>query len=299
MTKNYAELIPEIDDPEFDKEFRLHCRHLVSLAGWYYPLDSNGEAIGQIRFFSFSGFIFSIRGTWCWVTAGHILRDLERFISGKEIKVTKYALIDYFGLNVISYKPIPFDYERAPKYYIAPPDDDIKDDKVGLDFGLVALSPYYQKLLEANNIVPVSEENWIHQHRAEFDQHIMLGLPEVFITTEPKISETDDQITSSVSPVMIYITKLNETPDNLPETRFPRFIGKISDDCPLDNIKGMSGGPIFGFSKEGNRYWIVAVQGSKLESADLSRNKLIFACPVFVFATLVEEMIAYDEQLSP
>jgi len=288
MAKNYRELIPEIDDPKFDKAFRFFCRHLVSLCGWYYPLDSNEEPTGQIQFFSFSGFVFSIRGKWCWVTAGHILNDLEQFISDKKIKVTKYALIDYFGLNVVSYDPIPFDYERVPKFYMY-------DDEAGLDFGLVALSPYYQKLLEANNIVPVSEENWIYQHKVEFDQHIMLGLPEVFITTKPSISETDDQIISDVSPVMIYITRLNEIPDNLPKKQFPRFIGKISDDCPLDNIKGMSGSPVFGFDKKGDKYWIVAVQSTKLNSGDLSRDKLIFACPVPVFATLVEGMIANQE----
>jgi hypothetical protein len=123
----------------------------------------------------------------------------------------------------------------------------------------------------------------------------MLGLPEVFITTEPRISETDGQITRSVSPVMILITEVSDVPSNLPHTQFPRFIGKISDDCTLDSIRGMSGGPIFGFDKEGNRYWIVAVQSSKLESSDLSRDNLVFACPIPVFARLVEEMIAYQE----
>lgn len=244
--------------------------------------------MGQIRFFSFSGFILSIRGHWCWATAGHILKDLEQYLNEKKVKIKEYALIDYFGPNVVSYDPVPFDFERARKFYI-------HNEKAGLDFGLVALSPYYQRLLEANGIAPVSEENWRHQHRVEFDQHFMLGLPEVFITIEPTISEADEEIISTVSPVMIYVTKLSEPPENLPETHFPRFIGRIRDDCPLDNIKGMSGGPVFGLNKEGNRYWIVAVQSSKLESSNLSREKLVFACPVAVFAALVEEMIATEE----
>ena len=275
--KNYAELIPETDDPRLDKMLRFLCRHLVSLWVYYYPIDSNGKPIGQPQSSAYSGFVLSIQDKWYWVTAGHNLEGLEQSLSDKKIKVIYYNLVDYFGSDAISHDPIPFVYEEAPKSYNY-------DKEAGLDFGWVALSPYYQRLLEANNIIPVGEENWMHQHEVEFDHYLMLGLPEVFI--RPEIQGNEQII--PLSPTFIPITKLTEIPDDLPKTQYSRFVAKISDDCPLDNIKGMSGGPIFGFDKGYNRYWIVAVQSSK-------RHRIIFACPVPVFATLVEKMIADQE----
>lgn len=282
--KNYAELVPETDDPKLDKMLRFLCRHLVSLWVYYYPIDSSGKPIGQPQSSAYSGFVLSIQDKWYWVTAGHNLEGLEQSLSDKKIKVTYCNLVDYFGSDAISHDPIPFDYEKAPKFYI-------NDKEAGLDFGLVALSLYYQKLLETNNIIPVREENWMHQHEVEFGHYLMLGLPEVFIRPEIQGSENNEQIIIPLPPTFIPITELTEIPDDLPKTQYPRFVAKISDDCPLDNIKGMSGGPIFGFNKESNRYWIVAVQSSRLRSSDLSRDKVIFACPVPVLATLVAEKI--------
>src|SRR5258706_13101672 len=102
-----------------DEEFvRFFSRHLVSLAGWYRAINPEGEDYGQTQFFSYSGFILSIRGMWCLATAGHILSDLEQHLGNASIQVTKYALLDDFGPNVISHDPIPFDYVKAPKFFI-------------------------------------------------------------------------------------------------------------------------------------------------------------------------------------
>lgn len=94
-----------------DEEFvRFFSRHLVSLAGWYRATNPKGEDFGQTQVFSYSGFILSIRGTWCLATAGHILSNLEQHLKNKSIRVSRYALLDDFGPNVISHDPIPFNY---------------------------------------------------------------------------------------------------------------------------------------------------------------------------------------------
>ena len=89
---------------------------------------------------------------WCLATAGHILGDLEQHLREGSIRVVRYALLDDFGPDVISHDPIPFDYGRAPKYYI-------NDREAGLDFALIGLGLYYQGLLQANGIVAISQEN--------------------------------------------------------------------------------------------------------------------------------------------
>ncbi len=283
-----SELVPPVDDPEFEEAFRFFCRHLVSLSGWYYSINSDGKSVGGLQFFSYSGFIFSVRDNWCWATAGHVLEELERHLANGDIRVKRFVLVDYFGNNVASYDPIPFVYETAPKFFI-------HDSEAGLDFGLIGLAPYYRNLLEANGIVSVREENWVHQHKVEFGHHFILGLPNVFIETKMQASERGKLMTATLWPTMIDVTKLDNPPGDLLNTKFPRFIGKLKDDFPLDDIVGMSGGPVIGFSKEGDRYWVVAIQSSKLNSSDLDRDKIVFACPVPVFATLVENLLSESE----
>jgi hypothetical protein len=236
---------------------RFFCRHLVSLSGWYQTIDPNGNPTGQERFFSYSGFVISIQGVWNFVTAGHILIDLEQHLQNKTIKVRKYVLVDKFGPDAKSHDPIPFDYEKTPKLPVL-------DDEAGLDFGLIMLSPHYRNLLRANGIVPVLEEKWKNIPNDLLSKYIMIGLPQELIKTRVVGKKGNPRIIGSVAPVGIGIERLDFPPDDIPKTKYPRFVGKLGDAAipSVSDINGMSGGPIIGFNKEWNQYWIVAVQSS-------------------------------------
>jgi hypothetical protein len=266
------------DETESSVSFsRYFCRHLVSLSGWYFPVEGEGNKVEQIQSFCYSGFILSIKGMWCLVTAGHIIQDLEEHIQQKKINIVRYTLTDYFGPEVVSREPIPFDYEKAPKGYIF-------DGEKGLDFGIIGLSLYYQQLMRANGIVPVAEENWKKQGNVEFGHHIMLGLPEKLIEKKIIMKKDKIQLLNTMRPVVLNITKLEKQPATVENTEYPRFVGKIDDDV-IDDITGMSGGPIIGFGTDNKRYWIVAVQSSWLKD-----QKIIFGCPVPIFAGIVEKI---------
>lgn len=263
-----------------DEDFvRFFSRHLVSLSGWYHATKPNEEESSQLRFFSYSGFILSFNGLWCLATAGHILGDLEQHLRNGSIRVVRYEFLDDFGPDVISHEPIPFNYGSAPKYYI-------NDKEAGLDFALIGLGPYYQGLLQANGIVAVSQENWEKQHEVDFGQHMMIGLPQKAIEASTWKDQGKVHFEAFVRPMTIDIEKLDELPEGTRETRYPRFIGKISGDLPLDDISGMSGGPILGFSKQADKYWIVAIQSSWL-----SASKIVFGCPITIIADFVEKMV--------
>jgi hypothetical protein len=264
-----------------DEDFvRFFSRHLVSLSGWYHATSLTQEESGQLQFFSYSGFIVSFHGLWCLATAGHILEDLEQHLREGTIQVVSYALLDDFGPEVISHDPIPFDYGRAPKYYI-------NNKEAGLDFALIGLSPYYQGLLQANGIVAISQENWEKQHEVDFGKYMMIGLPQKAIEASTWKSQDKVHFEAFVRPMTIDIEKLDELPEGTRETSYPRFIGKIDGDLPLDDISGMSGGPILGFSKQADKYWIVAIQSSWL-----SASKIVFGCPITIIADFVEKMVA-------
>jgi hypothetical protein len=263
-----------------EEAVRFFCRHLVSLSGWYQPIDAKGKTTGETQFFSYSGFIISFKGVWNFVTAGHVLDELEQNLSDKTIKVSEFVLVDKFGLDSKSSLPIPFDYINAPKL-------PVYDKKAGLDFGLVILSPIYRGLLRANGIVPVTEEDWKNQPDEFSEKYIMLGLPQQFIKSKIIGSKSDERVIGSVVPAAISLTRLNEDLIDIPKTDYPRFIGKLPDkDYLIEDITGMSGGPIIGFNKTLDRYWIVAIQSSWL-----SERRITFGCPIPIFAKIVEDLI--------
>jgi len=210
-----------------DEDFvRFFSRHLVSLSGWYHATSLTQEESGQLQFFSYSGFIVSFHGLWCLATAGHILEDLEQHLRERTLRVVSYALLDDFGPEVISHDPIPFDYGRAPKYYI-------NNKEAGLDFALIGLSSYYQGLLQANGIVAISQENWEKQHEVDFGKYMMIGLPQKAIEASTSKSQGKVHFEAFVRPMTIDIEKLDELPEGTRETSYPRFIGKIDGEKPI------------------------------------------------------------------
>ncbi len=255
---------------------RFYCKHLVSLAGSYAQLDSSGEATGHVDAFSFSGFVISIRGVWSLVTAGHIVRKLDIQLAKKEIVLTSCKLLDGWGVDAKHKEAIPVvDYEGMACY-------DVYDEDYGLDFALIYLSPYYVRLLEANGIVPISERNWLQQHKVEFSEHFILGLPTEVMQRSPDGSKLTPK------PMIIPLNKMDAAPAGS-EKPFPRFVGKIFDNVTLSDIDGLSGGPIIGVGDGGDgkrRYWIVAIQ-----SGWIKRKRIVFGCPVTVFTTLVDEQL--------
>jgi hypothetical protein len=97
-------------------------------------------------------------------------------------------LVDYIGPDASHHQPIPFDFVNAPKYFI-------HDEEMGLDFGLVALREYYQRLLEKNNVAPFTEQDWRSPSSLDFEFYMMMGLPEQLIeTTINMTGRTDPEL---------------------------------------------------------------------------------------------------------
>ena len=227
-------------------------------------------------FSAYSGVLICIRGICSFLMAGHALKDLNIALESGDIVVESAVLADTFGPDTISEKPIPFDLLSEPKFFI----DDMEE---GLDFGLIALRPYYVTLLAKHGIKALFEENWIAQHRVNFDAYVMLGLPEEFVSYEKDGLET----VGKVYPTMIRVKAMDSPPEGTKPTTYPRFVGKLDENLPLSSIVGMSGGPIFGFRYEPPMaYWIVAIQSRWLRS-----ERVVFACPLPVLAELLTRWI--------
>jgi len=247
---------------------RYFGRHLVALC----VASRQGES--PSRFTAYSGTLLRVDDTVLWLTAGHIIRQIEQALSSSHITIDASVLADAFGETFISEMPVPIDLRASPRFYV--------DDDNGLDFGAIVLHRHHVRLLITNGAAILEEENWVRQHNVTFEGYAMLGIPEEFTSQRlPK-----DRL-ATVSPAMITVRRLEEEPEGH-RFAYPRLTARIMEPIPLNSLVGMSGGPILGFA--GNekelRYWIVALQ-----SAWLEKTRTTFACPLPLFAPLLTEWV--------
>jgi hypothetical protein len=241
--------------------------------GWTYKApNDNQDRAGHA-----SGFVISVRDRWFLITAGHVIEEIE------EAQKLGYMFSDWYlddtgAAGAKSSIVIPFDYDNAPKFWF--------HDGSGADYALISLHPHYRRLLESNNIVALSEQAWRTGMPNDFDVYWMLGVPNEFVEATPGNSQIQK------SDVIIAIDRLDEPPDEMC-TELPRLYGKIPDELgdeeqALTSIKGMSGGPIFGFKLSNGqlRYWIVALQ-----SGWLQRGRIIAGCPIEIFAEWIDQQL--------
>jgi uncharacterized protein (DUF433 family) len=269
---------------------RFFCDHLVVLGGSYVPLDTQGHDAGAEKFFAFSGFILSVRGIWCLVTAGHTVQELEHNLRARRIRLANCCLADYFGSKPRVPEPMPFDYEDCGKIFI-------DDEKEGLDFALLTIRSFYQMSLEANGIRAISEANWVAQDVSACELFALLGLPNCLVDKPLELVPHGDRFAGVVNPALVTVEAITLPPDEMPVSRYPWFVGRVGAATGLPDIVGMSGGPIFGFAKRPDglwEYWIVAVQSRWRPS-----SRVIFACPVRTFAHLVEQELRRQDAAEP
>lgn len=248
---------------------QMFGRHLVALCVTFRDVNKPDELP---HFHAYAGTLIALGGKVFFLTAGHILKGLHDGIESNQVMILNAVLADNFGTGRHN-MPIPFELKSAPMFFI-------DDDEEGLDFGVIALRPYYLPLLAANNTVAIQEENWVHQHKLKFTMHFMLGLPEEFTS-----KAIDAAGVGLCSPTLLPVTKLETPPVTAPTTRNPEFIGQLKENFGLESVVGMSGGPIFGFIDEPPmRYWIVALQSSWLPE-----SRTTFGCSFPVLASLMTE----------
>lgn len=256
---------------------RFFGRHLVALCVTYRDKES---ADTSLRYTAYSCTLLQIDEYYFLLTAGHILGDLNQALKSDTIEVLQAVLRDNPNSGSVHDMPIPFDLKNALMAFI---------DEDGLDFGVIILHPYYVRLLDANGMVAISEENWARQHTVRFDAHFMLGFPEELTSTH--VNTIDE---GSITPTMFPVERLDEPPGDLPPKPYSRFVGKLPANFSLASVVGMSGGPILGFNlTPPMRYWVVALQSTWLRD-----RRLVFGCPLPLLAPLLTEALRNAHTIS-
>lgn len=243
------------------------ARHLVAL-GVTHRLRGDNPS-DEPRFAAYSGTLAIIRDQLHFLTAGHVLRNLQDAMASSAVEIEQAVLVDTFGSGRISNLPIPFDLKSASKFFI---------DEDGLDFGVIALSSYYGRLLAANGSVALDANNWLRQPQI-FEGYALLGLPAEL--TSERLSGYGD---ATMYPTMLGFRRLDSQDSG---SKYPRFVGQLDDGLSIGSVEGMSGGPILGFRRDDQgrrRYWIIALQ-----SAWKPGTRIIYGCPLSVIGEIVND----------
>jgi hypothetical protein len=110
-------------------------KHFVGLAGVWIELDSSGKWRDEEKPYCYSGFVIEICGQGCFMTAGHVFKDIDELIGKSRIKLLKCGLADYFSAEARMKEPVPFVYEDTHRITV---------DQGGVDFGLIPLRDHYR-----------------------------------------------------------------------------------------------------------------------------------------------------------
>jgi hypothetical protein len=126
-----------------------------------------------------------------------------------------------------------------------------------------------------------------------FEHYKMLGVPTHLC--QFSISP-GGEFSGGIQTVMIALERIDPSsiPNPLPDGW---FVGRLYPEVKIDDIAGMSGGPIYGFRKNDDGQWVYHVVA--LQSRWRKTSRVIFGCPVPLFAEWMHktlEMIIQDTE---
>jgi len=222
------------------------------------------------------GFLLVCRGRWFYLTAGHIFKRIEEAVTNGTIRVESAFFVDYFGPKAKSRTILRFGFDDLPRYHV-------DDEELGLDVGVIELSPYYVRLFEANGIVPVTEKNWGADDLSRYQGFFVLGFPEEL---------HGESFTYGSNPIMeptlIPLQRIPEPPSEITKGRKTLFCANFPEKLPV-GLEGASGGPIFGVTRGPGpefEYQIVAMQFAQVEA-----QRVAIGCAMPVIGYLMTKWV--------
>ena len=269
-------------NPEDQKLLNAFNRHFASLCWVDCEIDSNGDAIKNPRIFCTSGFVIEYQGEWLWITAGHLLNDLDNKMPTINRRMVQSQLIAGWNADEGTVARILFDYATCLKYYV----DDYVD---GTDLGIVYIPEELKRALGEASVEPLRNLDLPEQ---EYDQYFVHGLPKQ--EQRDDIRELDKGIdcAATVTPVAFRVFPLESGTGGFPTSNCQRFYASVPAEVSLETLNGVSGGPIYALKQEADRSdcYLAAVQNEQWRINNMVAT--IAACPSVLFHELLAKGFA-------
>lgn len=230
-------------------------RHLIGLCWYEGPVNSDGEFAEEPKCGHASGFLLQVQDRYCLVTAGHVLKEMKERCEADWYSAKHHSLFDVWSPRSTVKEAIPFNFADAPAIVT-------DNTSLGVDIAVIELPSFYLEMF-SQTIEPFTHERWVYQANVQFDFFAIVGIP--YVASEKETSHTSKgfSVTTYPQPQVILLEASSPITPEDENSLMPQFFGRILPGHPIQQLAGVSGGPILGFRKEPDgqlRYWPVAVQ---------------------------------------
>lgn len=248
---------------------------------------------GKAYNFYASGFLLLYQKRCLWITAGHVIQEIDKLFQNIKCDIKRTAWIDNNEINIPSEcNAIPFDYLQARKF-------PINNDT--MDLGVIRLEGNCLELIGRNHSNKwFTKEVWMNNNLSNPEGFFLVGYPdETKVCGNEKRSDGNYSI-SKISCISNPVEKIaRKESDEKEFWNYPDwFYGKVlpitkDDGTKLNNIEGMSGGPILGIERTPDERVIYKLFG--IQSSWLPQSKILRATPIENVITLIDEAIKTND----
>ena len=213
------------------------------------------------QYYLYTGFILNHKENFLWLTAGHVIENITAVLSSTNFSLSVIRWLD--GYDVAGAESFPVNVANLRmKSWVSE----------GLDFGVIAFSDLEKQIISANkNISVMNEKIWKNLNKASPEGYYVIGYPRIWnIYKETPIES--NKVLRSIKADLACLPLEPISPVANAEDPFwdkkNAFYGKIIkypdlEDFRIDDIVGMSGGPILSIERTSESkfaYRLVGIQ---------------------------------------
>ncbi len=246
-----------------------------------------GQAGPSSQHAVYSGFLLEYGDDLLWMSAGHVIDDIDAILRSESFKITAMVWLDDFpvsgGENLIVHdkKLIMKSWENA-----------------GLDFGVIKLSVLDAANLRLNPRVNILEDRiWRHLDKANPEGYYLIGFPKDLVESSERPADsgrTWKSITAHIAcvPLVEVPHKLDSKSDfwNDSGAFYARVIPYPDiPELELGSIVGMSGGPILSIERNNEGKLIYRLVG--IQSTWLPSDQIVRAAPIAKISEVLEHWL--------
>jgi hypothetical protein len=287
MSKSPEEMIRD-----FPSDWWQQARAIEILIEWFKPfivgLMVGGSVMGEFQYSLYTGFLLYHRDRLLWLTAGHVVDYLSQVLSSENFTLTVMRWLDDYKVPGAEAIPVNRPQLRMKSWTAE-----------GLDFGAIVIPYLDAHSLLANQNVSVMEEGiWRNLKLASPEGYYVLGFPREWNDLK-EIPVQDNKILRSIKADLACLpAQPISPPTDISDDAFwdkpGAFYGKLLEypDNPnlkVENIKGMSGGPILSIERTENSQIAIRLVG--IQSMWKPGVGVVRAEPIDAIATVLTEWI--------
>lgn len=222
-----------------------------------------------------SCFVVEVQEQWFLITAGHVIAGISKALQGGAHCDT-WELQDQTAGHAFR-GGIPYPFSVDDWTIIDIPDR-------GIDYAVAPLSHLFVCNLLAGGVEPLTESIWGPISAQECEDWLVVGIPKESI---------ESRGAASVAKFTLLPLIPTTAPEGAGDTAQNFYFGKIKvqpklDSATVNNIEGMSGGPVFGTKRIDGvlRYWAIGIQSSWYKG-----HGVVCFCPLSGFLLALRQIM--------